>query len=1338
MVDLGDGEPRIFRLPEGNHRVGAGPDCAIRLPENAPSCDIQEIVINSAGFEVLANDPAAPEEDVEVTRSMHGFSESVRVGKIELRIRPAEQEDELNGRLDALGTGRSGHYTIGPLIAEGGMGSVSRADEELLGRTVAMKVMRHKGDPSETGRIRFLREAMVLARLEHPNIVPIHDFGRNAQGEIYYTMKLVQGRTLREIIEGLKENNPEIVDQFPLDRLLNDFRKVCDAVAFAHSKGVIHRDLKPDNIMIGAFGEVMVMDWGLAKILTESKPDPAPGGAEFDDFSDHDLHDLRATLTMDGYIVGTPQFMPPEQADGRVSDIDARSDIFSLGGILYSMLTLRPPVTGKTVREIFKKISEGKINHPSSYNKTPASRSSASGKSPKAENIVLSHLPGQRVPEALGAVAMLALSARQEDRYQSVHDLQAEIVSYQSGFATTAEGISAWGLIWLFMKRNRAVTISTCLLALITVFFVIRLIESESDATEAARLANEERIKATDERNRANREKAKADEERNKANIAKLKADEEAANARAAEGRAKAEQQLTKQALYRSQITLAESEFLRGNIRSFRELHANCEPERRDSDWHFLQSMDRRSTLILTNSPAMSGGRFAFDRSGEKFVGVKRGGYYGVYDGKTREPILEFRRSELQHHGFDFSPDGKWIASAGHNRSVIDIIDAATGKTRQLLDCAGDKELKQVAFSPDGKRLAVASFTRKGYMIDISQNRVLWETYAMMLMFYSPDGRTLATVLDTQANGTRPIVLIDAKTGRELRRLPNSAQIYEQAMRFSPDSKLLLCAGKDRTARLWEVETGRLRHVFNTRAVDARAIGFSPNGKFLAVADGNIVGIYETATGSLIEELRGHINPVDFLVFDPDGQHLLTSALSEPVRLWKLELATQLTRFAPGPYSDAVSVAFVDGGTNYLALWKRYVIKGNSRTGELVNTNHLRENWITDNLLNADESMLAMYSANKRVIQFLHPERLTIQKGWNVRKRMGTSSVRSVNWDPTGQSALVGTKYGYMILVRTTGEVKFRSSKTDNIRQARFTPDGNRVLSVLSGGEVVCQEAYSNTRKYTLKPDANGYALCLDIHPGGKLFATGSDDKRVRVFDLDTGRLKLTFRAHLDQVSTLCFSPDGSLIATGSDDRSIRLFDVDTGGPRLILNGHNGAITHLAFSPDQALLASSSKDSTARTWSLAALANSPTAPGPPVGTAEEFLKLDQIARSTNDLGGVIVWGKRRGAHFELRLNKTDAPKVRELLKSLETKNVQSNAALAHANIFASLILQSTSSNRERFEIQFVSNESRVLVKFHNRGEPGLRRAVFNSREGSKIVDELLATRSSSVVRQNIE
>ena len=269
-----------------------------------------------------------------------------------IALRPGSGEPELPERI--------GRYQVAGEIARGGVGSVWKARDTELGREIALKVLLdgHQGNPDATRR--FVEEAQIGAQLQHPGIVPVHDMGLVADKKPYFAMKLVKGETLASLLS--KRKNPSEDRQ----HFLGIFEQICQPLAYAHARGVIHRDLKPSNVMVGAFGEVQVMDWGLAKVMTRGAAADREKG-EKDATEVSVIETVRSGSTgsesITGSVMGTPAYMPPEQARGEVEDLDERSDVFGLGAILCEILTGAPPYLGSTREEILRAAKKGYTEH---------------------------------------------------------------------------------------------------------------------------------------------------------------------------------------------------------------------------------------------------------------------------------------------------------------------------------------------------------------------------------------------------------------------------------------------------------------------------------------------------------------------------------------------------------------------------------------------------------------------------------------------------------------------------------------------------------------------------------------------------------------------------------------------------------------------------------------------------------------------------------------------------------------------------------------------------------------------------------------------------------------
>ncbi|MDP7034860.1 MAG: serine/threonine-protein kinase, partial [Planctomycetota bacterium] len=311
-------------------------------------------------------------------------------------------------------------------IGRGGMGAIYDVYDPDLDRRTALKMQLRPASGEDDSLGRFVREARITGWLEHPNIVPVHELGRTEEGGFFFSMKKVGGQSLAQHL--FESASLEGVDWKREQRkLLRDFLKICDAVSFAHSRGVVHRDLKPENVMLGDFGEVLVMDWGLAKIVGKEDPfsDSLTENADIE-FEEMGAGGVR---TQEGIVVGTPMYMAPEQAWGCHDEIDGRTDIYSLGAMLYEIVTRSRPYLENSAQEILVRLRRGIVDHPR-----------------------------KRSPELSGELAAIvsrAMAFEAEDRYATVDGLRDDILHYLEGGWVEAARYSVIERLTKWIRRHR-------------------------------------------------------------------------------------------------------------------------------------------------------------------------------------------------------------------------------------------------------------------------------------------------------------------------------------------------------------------------------------------------------------------------------------------------------------------------------------------------------------------------------------------------------------------------------------------------------------------------------------------------------------------------------------------------------------------------------------------------------------------------------------------------------------------------------------------------------------------------------------------------------------------
>ncbi len=347
--------------------------------------------------------------------------------------------------------------------AAGGLGQVSVALDEELHREVALKEIQpqHAGFPES--RERFLLEAEVTGGLEHPGIVPVYGLGTYADGRPYYAMRFIQGDSLKTALEKFHQTSwadRETERGLELRKLLGRFIDVCNALAYAHSRGVLHRDLKPGNIMLGNYGETLVVDWGLAKLLGQQKN---PGASAQNTLVPHSSG---SGETVEGSAIGTPQYMSPEQAAGKVGELGPQTDVYSLGATLFHILTGSPPFSQQDVMELLKHVQSGQFSAPREVAPT--------------------------VAKPLEAICLKAMALQPTDRYSSPKELAEDMERWLGDEPVTAYRESFIGRLSRLARRHRtAVRIGTGALGLITVIAIIAAFFVNAEREVAEQLADE-------------------------------------------------------------------------------------------------------------------------------------------------------------------------------------------------------------------------------------------------------------------------------------------------------------------------------------------------------------------------------------------------------------------------------------------------------------------------------------------------------------------------------------------------------------------------------------------------------------------------------------------------------------------------------------------------------------------------------------------------------------------------------------------------------------------------------------------------------------------------------
>jgi WD40 repeat protein/serine/threonine protein kinase len=805
--------------------------------------------------------------------------------------------DEKDATQHAPTLAKLGRFELTSLLGMGAFGAVWKARDKELDRTVAIKIPRH-GAMTPEDQEKFFREARAAAQLRHPSIVSVHEVGRDGDS-VYIVSDFVRGVTLGDWLTGQKLTSREAAELCA---------KIADALHHAHEQGVFHRDLKPANIMIDGDGQPLLMDFGLAR---------------------REVGEV--TVTMDGHILGTPAYMSPEQAEGQSHAADGRSDVYSLGVILFQLLTGELPFRGNARM----------LMHQVIHDEPPSPRK----------------LNGN-VPKDLETITLKCLEKDPSRRYLSAHDVSEEFHRYLSGHPICARPISRIAQAWRWAKRRPAVA---ALLGTVAIFAVVGPVVAVQQATLRLRLA----------------EKTNTLQHQLVQNVIERGA-----------GRAEASDIREAVTLFAHAYAIARPDDpLRSSARylvaGWSANLAACTLMHDSSVEELAFSPDGRTVLTgstdntarlwdaATGKPIGEPLRYkglisavAFSPDGRTaFTGSSTLPLPGVSDELARlwnvdtgKPIGEPLRHKYAVNAVAFNPDGRtvltgsdefarlWDAVTGrpigeplHHEGGVSAVafspdgrTALTGskdKTARLWDLSTGKPVGEplrhnegvnaVAFSPDGRIVLTGSQDDTARLWDAATGKPIGEplphVYSVTAVAFSPDGRTVLT-----GSQDRTARLWDAATGKPISE-PLRHEGRVTAVAFSPDGRIVLTASQDRTARLWDVAKGKpvggpLHH-----EATVTAVAFGPDGHTVLTGSGDMTArLWNTNRGRPVGEFLGHEGRVTDMAFSPDGRTVLTGSTDNTARLW--DAATGKPIGEPLRHENAVNaVAFSPDGHTVLA-----------------------------------------------------------------------------------------------------------------------------------------------------------------------------------------------------------------------------------------------------------------------------------------------------------------------------------------------------------------------------------------------------------------------------------